>query len=403
MAVYQWRVFEKDGTITTVDVEPSDMPIIKIPGDPAELEELGFDLLNICKVADQFCGGLKITEAQMISVGGYHDIYELRTDSGDSKVSLIARPFLAPLLDEWGQENCSGMLLSEVAVMTLLRHTSTIPVPRCLSHSVSDGGNPWILLEKCSGVASECMRSAVSKEAKIRMLHEFADISVQISRVPVPSSAPIGSLQSFDTTMGSVQVGPLYAAGLVGGAGPFPTYQSYISYLVKRAEEIMGGETCKELQVIVALAERLAPSEDDRMWRPTLMHGDLDPKNILSSNGHIDAILDWEFHAVVPAFLALDYPKWLVNEGITDRRFAPMCLDGMTCTRSWVETEEDAAEYRRIFAQSVSALDPDYMRIVEAGSNARRLVDWLLQWSQYEPYHTGFAAWRAYIEGSEGV
>ncbi|TFY83381.1 hypothetical protein EWM64_g630 [Hericium alpestre] len=356
MAAYQWKLFERDGTAITVDVQPPSDPIFTVPGDVTKLDSLNFDLVGLCKVAEEFCGGRKIVEAQKISsADGYHDAYELRSDGGNSKVSLIARLSNQHTIDLLGQEHCSRQVLSEVAVISLLRHAN-IPVPRCFSHSTAQSepsvrdGPPWTLQEKYSGVPLEWDRPGTTKDTKLRMLHEFANISVQLAHFPLTSSAPIGSVLAFDAVSQYVEIGPLYIPGYEvdqkHAVGPFATYQAYISHLVELAEQITVVKPCKELQ---------------------------------------------------------DYPEWLIDEGIDNRRFAPMCLDGVTCARGWAELAEDAAEYRKIFAESVTALDPGYMKVVDAGSKARQLVDWLLQWRGDDLFVSSFAAWRADVDGPEGV
>ncbi|TFY66844.1 hypothetical protein EVG20_g4246 [Dentipellis fragilis] len=383
-------------------------------------DEEGLDLQSLCSEAEKIVGGgslIKVKEAMILSASGYNDVYELRFypegDQTPAASETVPRSAVARLLRKVVHTESSRhkyylqKMLSELAVLELLHATAsrTVPVPRCLGYRINfvNGGEPdneplgrrpYMILEKCKGVTDEWPCHDLTDEQKIRMVHQLAAIHVALSQVPIPPDAHIGSIRSGDDGISSatVQVGPLFepSSSNEPAAGPFPSFESYIQHLVGRARAV--SPSCTDLDEALDLVAKLTPSSDDpSLHLPTLTHIDFETRNILTLDGHVHGIIDWEFHAVFPAFLSHDYPKWLLYEGRFDPRYAPWGQD--ICTIVWAERKDDAERYRRVFKQEVEKIDRNYMRAVEEGARARQLVDWLRDWDDYPGYLTGFHNW----------
>ncbi|KAA1472930.1 hypothetical protein DENSPDRAFT_213017 [Dentipellis sp. KUC8613] len=389
-------------------------------------DEQDLDLKSLCSEASKILGGeslIKVKEAMILSAGSYNDVYELRfcpegeqasATSDTFPRSVVARLLRKAHIESSRREYYLQKMSSELAVLELLHATAsrTVPVPRCLGYRINFangeklggptlGRRPYMILEKCEGVTDEWPCHDLTNEQKIHMLQELAAIHVALSQVPVPPDAHIGSIRLGDDDIPSttVQVGLLFEPSMSKepAAGPFPSFESYVQHLVGRARAV--SPSCADLDAVLDLATKLKPSPDDpSLHLPTLTHIDFETRNILTSNGHVHGIIDWEFHAVFPAFLSHDYPKWLLYEGRLDPRYAPRGED--ICTIVWAERKDDAERYRRVFEQEVGKIDGNYMRAVKEGARARQLVDWLQNWDDYPGYLTGFHNWLDSLRGN---
>lgn len=175
----------------------------------------------------------------------------------------------------------------------------------------------------------------------------YVDIVVEIFRLPVPQD--IGSA-SFDTSS-VMTVGPLIAANPPQSSSKvFNDIFEYFHFLVTlkkrviclmkvedqpRAEEILSFVNAKALDLLQGIT-------DPSFLRCVLTHADLHNHNILVTNdGRITAVLDWELNRIQPAILGVDYPLWLSDQGPDDPRFAS--------DNTW--WEDSPADRKRIRAQ----------------------------------------------------
>ncbi|PIL32993.1 hypothetical protein GSI_05111 [Ganoderma sinense ZZ0214-1] len=100
-------------------------------------------------------------------------------------------------------------------------------------------------------------------------------------------------------------------------------------------------------------------------------HDDLNETNVplVSSNGHITGIIDWEYHSVLPVVLAAEYPRYLRYDGIYDPRFT------LEENGWWTARPEDAAKLRAIYAEAVKAQNEDYWRALIDGELLRQCYE----------------------------
>ncbi|KAA1474627.1 hypothetical protein DENSPDRAFT_338884 [Dentipellis sp. KUC8613] len=356
---------------------------------------------------NQEAGKASVSEVQLIDHGKQYDIYEIHSKYENKNTTDTPRPLVARVVQSFhtedpilGQHHIDKML-SEVAVLAMIFKTSLVPVPRCYGHWEPPRRDrkvrPQMVMDKSGGRSDEWTRSPLSNDSKIRMLHELAAIHVNLARIPFPPTAQIGSVQSYrHGPPAQVVIGPLFEPIQVfsPATGPFANYEAYIMHLLQRVR--VHSPNYGGWKDILVLARRILPSDIPELHRPMLAHTDFEPRNILSTDGHVDAVIDWEFHAVLPAFLACHYPVWSLYEGRLDPQFAPRELFG-ECSVMWAEKRADAERYRNIFAQEVKKLDPTYMRAVKAGAPARQLVDWLQHWEDYPGYLEGFQRWMVHM------
>lgn len=88
------------------------------------------------------------------------------------------------------------------------------------------------------------------------------------------------------------------------------------------------------------------PSLDSICHRIVLAHLDSTLSNILTVRGAITGVIDWEFHGLLPLYLAAQDLPWLQYQGHEDAgRFDPVNpATGLGIT-IWLERRPDAQQY----------------------------------------------------------
>ena len=101
-------------------------------------------------------------------------------------------------------------------------------------------------------------------------------------------------------------------------------------------------------RLVATLPEVCARLADNASRRLVLVHDDLNETNILvDAHGEVTGIIDWEFHSLLPAVLAAQYPRWIRYDSIYDPRTTS---DGKM-EKYLLASPEDAARLRGAFAQ----------------------------------------------------
>ncbi|OCH87057.1 hypothetical protein OBBRIDRAFT_890037 [Obba rivulosa] len=120
--------------------------------------------------------------------------------------------------------------------------------------------------------------------------------------------------------------------------------------------------TLEELETI--LLDQL-DELDPALLRCIPSHDDFGPQNVfLDSDGRICGLIDWEFHSVRPAILAVNYPNWLrtyVNHNAPDDSDNQFTFFNM-------EDPAVAESLRIEYEQVVHDMEPDYLRALKEGS-----------------------------------
>jgi hypothetical protein len=193
----------------------------------------------------------------------------------------------------------SDVNLDDAESMMLVRENTTIPVPEILDTYHEDGKN-YIVMDYIPGVLLNRVWERLSAEDKAVITEELENYVCQMRQL----SAPGGVL------IGSVTGGPAIDRRQFSSAtgGPF------------RSENDFNEWQLAQLIPEVPLSQRemyAAVHKSDH--RIVFTHGDLAFHNIIVNNGHIKAIIDWEYSGWYPEHW--DYCKTLSFIGGTDEGY----------------------------------------------------------------------------------
>ena len=101
-------------------------------------------------------------------------------------------------------------------------------------------------------------------------------------------------------------------------------------------------------RLVATLPEVCASLAVNASRRLVLVHDDLNETNILvDAHGEVTGIIDWEFHSLLPAVLAAQYPRWIRYDGAYNPQIPS---DGKT-EKYWLASPEDSARLRGAFAE----------------------------------------------------
>lgn len=169
--------------------------------------------------------------------------------------------------------------ISEIASMSFIQRHTTIPVPKILN-AYENEGCKYILMEYIEGEKLSTAWPQLSPSERSCIGSELRDILRQIRNI-VPPPGHIGSVTG----------GPAVdrrSLGAVKG-GPFSTEKKFNEWQLAQLHED------------TPLANRdMYTNAHKTDHRIVFSHGDLGPHNILVRNGHIVAILDWEYSGWYP-------------------------------------------------------------------------------------------------------
>jgi aminoglycoside phosphotransferase (APT) family kinase protein len=189
--------------------------------------------------------------------------------------------------------------LDDAESIMFIRENTTIPVPEILDTYHEDGKN-YIVMNYIPGVSLDNVWECMSAEDMSVITKELEDYVRQMRQL----SAPEGVL------IGSVTGGPAIDRRQSGSAtgGPF------------RSETDFNEWQLAQLIPQVPLSSReMYASMHKSDHRVVFTHGDLAFHNIIVSDGHIKAIIDWEYSGWYPEHW--DYCKTLSFIGGTDEGY----------------------------------------------------------------------------------
>ncbi|PPR01968.1 hypothetical protein CVT26_008750 [Gymnopilus dilepis] len=234
---------------------------------------------------------------------------------------------------------------------------TSLPIPRLHYYAV-DEPYPYMIMEKCDGELLADHFGLFSFEAKVANIRSYARTAVELFKMKAPEG--VGSLTSFergaDQHSHTVILGPSVMSSDPPTA--MPSITDYFKWLLqtKRGSSKLG-ETEKELEDAHSALNRLEKlifdcisSYDPAILKCIPSHEDLGPHNVLTdTSGMITGVIDWEFHMVKPAVLAVSYPSWIRYDGRRDPRF--MHPDG-AASCIWFSSPGDAAKLRGIYDEA---------------------------------------------------
>ncbi|RJQ18179.1 hypothetical protein C4573_00470 [Candidatus Woesearchaeota archaeon] len=180
--------------------------------------------------------------------------------------------------------------LNEATVLDFVKKHTKIPVPGvflfdCIGKEI---GYEYILMEKMQGDNLSKIYKKITKKKKEVYLDELANYVSQLRKF---SFKKIGSFQK------NMRIGPHADIS----QGPFKTYAEYMAAVLDaRIPLIQKNHRFKKyVSGMKKYRDRYITTYREPV-KILLTHADLDLKNILVHNGHISAILDWEWSIAGP-------------------------------------------------------------------------------------------------------
>lgn len=179
--------------------------------------------------------------------------------------------------------------LAEAEAMMFLRLNTTVPVPEILDTYTQDGEN-FIVMEYIQGALLKKVWGTMSADDKSTITKELADYVRQIRRLPAPEAVLIGSISG----------GPAVDRRQLGSAtgGPFRSENDFNQWQLAQLHPEVA-RSSREMYAALHKADH----------RIVFTHGDLAFHNIIVKDGHITAIIDWEYSGWYPEHW--DYCKTL--------------------------------------------------------------------------------------------
>jgi tRNA A-37 threonylcarbamoyl transferase component Bud32 len=170
--------------------------------------------------------------------------------------------------------------LTEADAIMYIRDNTTIPVPRIFDAFKKDGKN-YIVMEYVQGVLLKDIWLNISKEEKSVIVFELRNFICQLRRLSVPK----------DVLIGSVTGGPAIDRrqfGSVSG-GPFRSEHDFNEWQLAQLHPEVP-ESRRDMYVDMHTTGH----------QIFFTHGDLGPHNVIVKDGHVGAIIDWEFSGWYP-------------------------------------------------------------------------------------------------------
>ncbi|EGO24182.1 hypothetical protein SERLADRAFT_415382 [Serpula lacrymans var. lacrymans S7.9] len=256
-----------------------------------------------------------------------------------------------------------------------------------VTRSNAEYPHDFLVMDKSSGNTVTRMYGLLSATSKEDLVRSYANIVLELYRLPVPHK--IGSISPGSTPNALEVIPKLGKRSDLGAPRVFETLEQYLKYLfsVKRraftltkhdaiGEKDDTGSVFSAQSTIselgIHIRKLLLSYDSPCLRRFVLMHDHLDETNILTDDhGRITSILGWGSHSIQPAILAAEYPSWLSYSGVNDPQFAPT-------SKWWIEGAEESARLRRLFEEIVKERDPEYHQALTQGSVIRAAVGWLM-------------------------
>lgn len=186
--------------------------------------------------------------------------------------------------------------LTEAHAISFIRDHSEIPVPKILNAYSQDGKN-YIVMEYIEGDLLKDVSYTMAEEELAVIVEELRSYISSMRRLRAPEGVLIGSVTQ-GPAIDRRQFGP--ASG-----GPFQSERDFNEWQLA------------QLRPGVALASREMYADMHKNSNQILFsHGDLAFHNIIVKDGHVKAIIDWEYAGWYPEYW--DYCKTRSFLGGTD-------------------------------------------------------------------------------------
>ncbi|KAI0993462.1 hypothetical protein K3495_g14722, partial [Podosphaera aphanis] len=257
--------------------------------------------------------------------GGFHALFPIRFADGVKWLLKI------PLIGVQTQfdESASAALTSEALTMKFLRANTSIPIPNVYAFDASldsDLGCPFILLEFVSGIPlQECwfdksrsISQDVMQARRSRILQNIASAMAQLDRFAFDSGgalifnddgSPIGAAATkyFDDLADLKEIRHYRKNNIdtprfpkFYKAGPWTTVESFYLHALDR-DTGSTASYAKGLCQLLRILYQLIPEPIDTRPKFVLAHPDFYEHNfIVSEDGHLKAVIDWDGVITVP-------------------------------------------------------------------------------------------------------
>jgi len=186
---------------------------------------------------------------------------------------------------------------NELASMEFVQAKTSVPVPRVLEiYEIKDDadGRVHIVMEEAPGGNAYEEYVNMTDEQVATFGSDLADCLEQLRALEPPRGCKVGN------TLGKAGLDHRLSSRLWG---PFDTITDFHTYL-RRGHPIEHWESEPDVVRV--------HSRPEGTYQLKFTHADLAPRNIKAKNGHITAILDWEFGGWYPEYW--DYTKMYWGE-----------------------------------------------------------------------------------------
>ena len=252
---------------------------------------------------------------QLIASGGYNDIWLVRRPLGQAQQYVIRKPKEDDAL-------LPDQLRNEVAWLSFVKENlQSVPVPKIYDYSLAESeAETYFMVDEF--IEGECLSSVwktFDEATKTAVARQIAQVVVVCAETTFDK---IGGMM-LDHTIGPTVEGMKLFKGRnkfhnpsCYDIGPYRTTKEYVLacydkeiYYYSHApeEDIEDGffeEVSVDAFVKTLQATRKSIADDDTAFVPdepfVLVHGDLHGRNIMMKDGHIKAVLDWEFAGSYP-------------------------------------------------------------------------------------------------------
>lgn len=266
---------------------------------------------------------IKAWEVELLAEGGYNYVwlvrYTAKYHKSDSTNTLSSREFI---IREPKEEASPCQIENEIAFLTYMaKHHPSIPVPKVYAYNIKQSGSnsPYIAMEFIDGQPLDSSWFSLTEIEKTIVTDEVAQIIATLSEIDLGG---IGGL-TLEHTLGPTVEGFKLFKGrnkfhspTFYDIGPYPSTHAYVIacydkeihyYTNAPAEDLdedLFEDTSKEEFIESLRTARDKLFSDMSSFLPqepfALVHGDFCGRNMMVHNGHISAIIDWEFAGSYP-------------------------------------------------------------------------------------------------------
>ncbi|KAF5350164.1 hypothetical protein D9756_009105 [Leucocoprinus leucothites] len=297
----------------------------------------------------------------------------------------------------------------EISVLRFLENT-TVPVPKIIASSVCNNAG-YLVLDILPGKDALKIYGLLSDSAKDNAVMSYALIALEIFRLNVPNK--IGSIGS-PNARGEDVVPRLVFTTQDSFHVVLNTLEEFVDHFIDgyvarrkastsvdltpeshhgaRERALLILEQCRK-----TLLEVCYGLDSPFLRHPALRHEDLRAANVLldQQTGSVTGIIDWEYHSIVPAVLAAEYPPWLSYTGPNDPRFGS---DGS----AYCCSPQESAYYQDMYASIVKDKDPEYYECLVKGKKLRDAINWLQYYQPYDEECSDTAQWMSMTFETKG-